>query len=249
MENKEIIYPGKYKPGEYFSPEADTRRDEFDIKNEQIFYSEEKPDIIFAGDSITHYTEENRFCHKYGYVINRGIGSEQAHIMAWRFTADVTQLSPRLCIMLIGVNNTWVMDGHIDPETGDYEEAEQLRVLKEIGDAYRYMLTEAKENGFDMWVCSCLPVGNEIANAKIRNPFIVRLNKMLKALAEEFGTQYVDYHSALTKEDGLTIKDGITREGLHPKSNGYKLMFSVLEPLLDEYFGRQGSPAAESFHR
>lgn len=236
MKIKEMIRPGAYKPGEYSNPEADVRRDEFDIKNEQIFNAEEKPDIIFAGDSITHYMEENRFCHKYGYVINRGIGSEQAHIMAWRFTADVTQLSPRLCIMLVGVNNTWVMDGRIDPETDDYTEAEKGRVINEIEGAYRSMLTEAAENGFDMWICSELPVGEQINNAKIRNLFIVRVNEMLKGLAKEFDTKYIDYHSALTKEDGLTMKDGITREGLHPIHNGYKIMFGVLKPYLDDYF-------------
>lgn len=236
MKIKEFILPGDYDPGGE-RVDADSRRCEFDIKNEQIFFSEEKPDIVFAGDSITHFMEENRFCHKYGYVVNRGIGGDQAHIMAWRFPADVTQLSPRLCVMLVGVNNMWVMDDRIDPVTGDYLEEEQLRVMKEIEDSFRKMLKEAAENGFDMWVCSELPQADNIPNAHIRNPYIARVNKMLKALAEEFGTKYVDYHSVLTKEDGLTMQDGITREGLHPKGTAYKKMFSVIGPMLDEYFG------------
>ena len=238
MKIEKLITPGDYKPGE--KTDADSRRCEFDIKNEQIFYSDEKPDIIFAGDSITHFMEENRLYHDYGYVVNRGIGGDQAHIMAWRFTADVTQLSPRLCIMLVGVNNMWVMEDHIDPETGDYEESEKLRVMKEIEDAFRKMLTEARENNFDMWICSELPQAENIGKAAIRNRSIVRVNEMLKGLAAEFGTKYIDYHSALTKEDGLTMKDGegISREGIHPYHGGYKLMFDVLKPHLDEYFGK-----------
>lgn len=232
---EKLILPGDYKPGEH--TDADSRRCEFDIKNEQIFYGGERPDIVFAGDSITHFMEENRLFNKYGFVVNRGIGGDQAHIMAWRFTADVTQLRPKLCIMLVGVNNMWVMEDHIDPATGDYEESEKLRVMKEIEDAFRKMLDEAKENNFDMWICSELPQASNIGNANLRNLYIARVNEMLKALAAEYNTKYIDYHSALVKEDGVTMRDNISREGIHPNHISYKLMYEVIKPELDEYFG------------
>lgn len=231
-----LITPGDYKPGE--KCDTDSRRCEFDIKNEQIFYADIKPDIIFAGDSITHFFEECRFYHKYGYVVNRGIGGDMAHTMAWRFTADVTQLQPKLCIMLVGCNNMWELENHIDTEKDDYEEEWQLRVLKEIEDAFRKMLDEAKDNGFTMWICSELPQGGDIPNIKMRNPFIVRTNKMLKSLADEYGTEYIDYHSSLTKEDGLTLIDGHSREGIHPNHAGYEVMRQVIEPKLKEFFNK-----------
>ncbi|MDD6095813.1 MAG: GDSL-type esterase/lipase family protein [Clostridia bacterium] len=231
-----FITPGDYSPGTHV--DADTRRCEFDIKNEQIFFGREKPKIVFAGDSITHYCEVNRFYNKYGFVINRGIGGDMAHIMAWRFTADVTQLSPRLCIMLVGVNNTWYMDEHIDREKNDFDAAEKRECKALIEQSFRKMLEEAKEYGFDLWICSELPLGEDIVNKDIRNRYIIEINEMLKGLAKEYNTTYVDYHSALCKEDGLTMLDGISRDCLHPKSNGYELMKGVLEPLLDEYFSK-----------
>ena len=46
---------------EYFSrtAAADSRRKEFDIKNHSLIYTDQKPDFLFIGDSITHYWELN----------------------------------------------------------------------------------------------------------------------------------------------------------------------------------------------
>ena len=46
-----------YTRSEYFSSiaAADSRRKEFDIKNHSLIYTEQKPDFLFIGDSITHY--------------------------------------------------------------------------------------------------------------------------------------------------------------------------------------------------
>ena len=237
MEEKKLILPGNFGDEEHHV-DADSRRCEFDIKNEQIVYGSIKADIVFAGDSITHFTEENRFYNKYGFVVNRGIGGDMSKYMRMRFSADVTQLEPKLCIMLIGCNNFWPMEDEKDPDTGDYKEEAKVRYIKELEDDMRYMLEEAKQNGFAMWVCSVLPHGKDIANAEHRNPFIVRVNKMLKSLAEDYNTEYVDYHSVLTKEDVLTMLDGISREGLHPNHAGYELMSHVLLPMLDRFFNR-----------
>ena len=89
------------------------------LKNEQIVSGSIKADIVCAGDSSTHFTEENRFYNKYGFVVNRGIGGDMSKYMRMRFSADVTQLEPKLCIMLIGCNNFWPMEDEKDPDTGD----------------------------------------------------------------------------------------------------------------------------------
>ncbi|MGN1082838.1 MAG: GDSL-type esterase/lipase family protein [Candidatus Avispirillum sp.] len=236
MEEKKLILPGNFGDEEHHV-DADSRRCEFDIKNEQIVFSDRKPTIVFAGDSITHFMEENQFYHKYGFVVDRGIGGDMSKYMRRRFSADVTQLEPKLCIMLIGCNNLWPIEDEKDPETGDYKEESKVAYIKEFEDDMRYMLDEAKKNGFDMWLCSVLPHGSGIPNAEHRNPLIVRVNEMLKNLAAEYNTEYVDYHSNLTKEDGLTLRDGISREGIHPNHAGYELMRQVLEPMLESYFG------------
>ena len=104
-----VIKPGRYK----IPVDADARRDEFDLKNGEVLYSGRPVDIVFTGDSITHFMEANLYYGKFGLVLNRGIGGDVADILAWRFHADVTQLKPHLCIVLVGVNNIWELDNHI----------------------------------------------------------------------------------------------------------------------------------------
>ena len=57
---------------------------------------------------------------------------------------------------------------------------------------------------------------------------------MIKQLTREYNTQYVDYHSRLVKEDGITLQDGISREGCHPNYKGFTMMSEVLTPMLEE---------------
>ena len=57
-------------------------------------------------------------------------------------------------------------------------------------------------------------------------------------LAKEYGTEYINYHDALTLDDGLTMREGISREGIHPNHAGYELMNEVLTPMLDKFFDK-----------
>lgn len=48
---------------EYFSEDvaADKNRKEFDIKNHTLCYTNQRPDFLFIGDSITEYWELNAY--------------------------------------------------------------------------------------------------------------------------------------------------------------------------------------------
>jgi len=85
------------KPGRYKTPvDADARRDEFDLKNGEVLYSGKPVDIIFTGDSITHFMDVNLYYSRFGLVLNRGIGGDVANILAWRFHA--VEAAPMYCI-------------------------------------------------------------------------------------------------------------------------------------------------------
>ena len=106
-----------------------------------------------------------------------------------------------------------------------------------IIDSYRKMLEEARDYGFTMWVASLLPTSEKMPNYKARNKFIKDTNTSLSALAEQYGTEYVDYYSAMVIPGTTEMKEGVSREGIHPNGKGYELMSQVLIPMLDRFFG------------
>lgn len=103
-----------YTRSEYFSSiaAADSRRKEFDIKNHSLIYTEQKPDFLFIGDSITHYWELNAYFNLPGQlIVNRGIGGDTTEFLKRRFYVDALQLKPRYCIMGIGINGSIELEG------------------------------------------------------------------------------------------------------------------------------------------
>jgi lysophospholipase L1-like esterase len=43
---------------------------------------------------------------------------------------------------------------------------------------------------------------------------------------------YVDYHTALADADGVTLREGLADDGLHPHVLGYDIMAAVLRETL-----------------
>ncbi len=101
------------KPGMFGVPAcADSRRQEFDVCNEELLLAGVRPDVLFIGDSITHLWEVQAYFGGTGNIlINRGIGGDNSTHMRRRFTADVLQLLPRLAVLKIGTNDLgWGLD-------------------------------------------------------------------------------------------------------------------------------------------
>ncbi|MBE6809691.1 MAG: G-D-S-L family lipolytic protein [Ruminococcaceae bacterium] len=214
---------------------ADALRGEYDLKNMQIFCNEAEVDICFFGDSITYLMEPSVYYKKFGNCINRGICGDSVHIMNKRFEADVLQLKPRVCVMMGGINNTWCLDETVD-ENGNPSEERLNTELDVVKNSYIDILERAKEQGQRMILCSVMPVTRQIAYADMRNKVVLKINAIIKELCERYNVPYVDYHSAIVCSDGLTLRDGLSDDGLHPHYKGYIEMAKVLTPVLEEFF-------------
>ena len=219
---------------------ADALRGEFDLKNMQIFCGEAPISLCFFGDSITNLMEPSAFYGKFGPCINRGISGDSVHIMARRFEADVLQLKPRLCVMLGGINNTWILDGTVD-ENGQPSPEEEEGVYRLVRESYVSILEAARSAGQAMILCSVMPVTRQIGLADMRNRVVLGINRIIKELCDEYGVPYADYHSRLVCEDGLTLRDGLSDDGLHPHFMGFREMAAVLTPLLETFFAEHGN--------
>lgn len=212
---------------------ADVLRGEYDLKNMQLFCNEAKIDICFFGDSITNLMEPSAYYKQFGSCINRGISGDSIHIMNRRFEADVLQLKPRVCVILGGINNTWCLDPFVG-EDGSVPSEKVKEVYDLVENSYIEILKAASAVGQKMVVCSVLPVREPIQFADMRNKVVLGLNKIIKRLCDEYQTSYVDYHSRLVCDDGMTLREGLSDDGLHPHFKGYIEMADVLTPVLKE---------------
>lgn len=212
------------KPGFFgITAFADTKRREFDMRNEQVLHSGKKVDVVFFGDSITQYWDLELYFNQSALKINRGIGSDSTIFAAKRFEADVIQLEPEKIVILLGINdllkvapNLWDREPGADPET----------VISNIEKNFRDMLSKCKNE--KVYICSILPQSLcEPYDRELFDRLIVRTNEILKNLCEEYGAEHVDYYSALCVNGGLP--DDMTTDGVHPNAKAYEVMSKVLK--------------------
>lgn len=172
--------------------------------------------IVFIGNSITEGWNGlyPSFFNRESYI-NRGISGQTTPQMLVRFRADVINLHPKVVVILAGTND---IVGNTGPST-----------LEMIRDNIFSMAELARANGIKVVLCSVLPVYDYPWKPGL-NPVekIAKLNTMIKEYADYNCFAYVDYYSAMADEK-LGLKTELTYDGVHPNTEGYK----VMEPLVE----------------
>ena len=176
------------------------------------------PRVVFLGDSITDGWRLNQYFVGKQYL-NRGISGQITGQMLGRMKPDVIDLGPSAMVLLGGTNDLarGVSDANIRHN------------LEAIG-----MLAEAA--GIIPVMASILPVNDyhKDANPRFlrtasRDPTrIMQLNRWLEDLCKSKGWAFVNYHDAMVDEAGRLRQD-LADDGLHPNTEGYKLMAPLAE--------------------
>lgn len=221
---------------EKYYPEPDSflkhgNREAFNRMNTQIIVNQLSVDILFIGDSITAGWETASYFFKYGRIINRGIGGERLSELVDRFQQDCVDLKPRLCILAAGINDTYPLYQKMS-NGEEITEEDKKSFLFEMDKNLRFVVKTAKENGIKIWLASVLPLGT----SDFRSQLIIEMNKLIKTVCQKENLVYVDYHSKMTKPDGITLKDVTFGDDLHPHVKGYNIMYEVLDNLLEKEF-------------
>lgn len=220
----EIIKPGNFGT----NVPADVRRCEFDIENEELLYLNKKINYLFIGDSITHFWNQAAYLSTDGFIVNRGIGGDSTPYLARRFEADALQLKPEHIILLIGINDIlttqpdlwWRKPGR-----------DRGQVITQIKDNLELIIQ--KSQGIRLSLCSILPV--EICQPYDRemiNDMVLETNGIIQELCKKYSLDYVDYHSALCCQDGKTLRQGLSHDGIHPNGKGYEIMAQALSGII-----------------
>jgi len=174
--------------------------------------------VVFIGDSITLLWPLGVSFPQMSSYINRGVGGETTISIMARFQADVTDLHPRVVVILAGTND---IAGFSGPMT-----------IEQTRDNLDVMARSAAENGIRVVLSSVMPVndycfdpdGNRYINTVQRPPAqILALNQLIRTYAEQNRIPYIDYHAAMVDADGF-MRIGLTFDGLHPTAAGYAVM-------------------------
>lgn len=233
--SKNLIQPGAFKPGEHC--DTDNHRCEYDIMNDTVISCNTKVDVVLMGDSITDFYDNNVHLWDCGCILNRGTGGDTVEGVNFRFEADVIQLKPQICVILVGVNNTWGLE-ELKGEDGYFLPDEVAKVLAHLKEQFEQIYAKAKAAGIEIWLCSATPMGEGMPSLKARNALFPQINELYKALVAEHGGKYVDYYSVLLDDDGVSMKGNYSRDGVHPNGLGYAKMAEVIRPLLKEALGK-----------
>ena len=173
--------------------------------------------VVLLGDSITDAWLDNRpeFFSNTGFI-GRGISGEESTQMLIRFRQDVIDIQASHVVILAGINDIAINQG------GPYQE--NLTFANIVS-----MVDLAWQNGIRPLVCSVLPSYHFRWRPEVTDVYekVCSLNARLKAYCERHGVTYVDYFSALAGPDGR-MKDGLSRDTVHPNAEGYAIMEKVL---------------------
>ena len=201
---------------------ADFKR--YAADNQRVIENGDTLKVVLFGNSITDSWPSMRpdFFKDNG-LIGRGISGQSTYQFLSRFREDVVNLHPRI-VVINGATNDVAENSH------PYSEE------KTIGNI-RSMVEIARANGIGVILTSTLPAAGFKWNTSITDApeKIQSLNSRIKAMAEEFGIPYVDYHPVLLAPDGRSLKSDLSPDGVHPNAEGYKLMEETLLPAIQNY--------------
>lgn len=216
---------------------TDNRRYIYDIMNSVVIDNKTAVDICFIGDSITEFWELNVYFKEYGTIINRGIGGDTPQGVLHRFKGDVIQLKPKVCVLMIGVNEVWqYTDMYNYFKTEEETRAEQAKKIENLEIVYKKIFKLCKDNKIILLPCSVMPLRqNHEKPFDQSNSFIDGLNIAIKRLATDFGFEYVDYNSLMKDELGA-LREDLTWDSAHPHAKGYNIMSRELKTYLDRIF-------------
>jgi lysophospholipase L1-like esterase len=190
-----------------------------------------KYEAVFIGDSITaNWIREDRghpdFFRDHNYL-GMGYSGKTTDYLKRLFKASVIDKHPRQAVISGGTNDIAQNDGR-------YVSNEEIR------DNIAAMAAEASAKGIRVVLTSVTPSKGFTWSSSVSHPevTIVELNKLIKALADEKGYAYADYHSALTDAGG-GLPSALSSDGTHPNKDGYTIMEGVILPIL------QACPSAD----
>ena len=177
--------------------------------------------VVFYGASMTEFWGRNGSSFFPGKpYVNRGISGQTTAQMVVRFRQDVIDLHPKAVLILAGTND---VAGNTGPTTPEMTEGN-----------WTSMAELAKANGIRVIFASITPSTDFPWRRGLHPAEKIRaLNAWLKDYCAAQSLTYLDYHSALTNEEG-GMKADLTVDGVHATVKGYEVMAPLAQAAIDK---------------
>lgn len=175
------------------------------------------PKAVLLGDSITEgwARQDPDFFTKNNFL-GRGISGQTTSQILVRMRPDVVNLHPKYVVILCGINDIALNDGHaVDVEAA-------------VG-SIKSMCDIARANKIKPILCSLLPSYKFHWRPSVTDCYekVLQFNELLKSYAKEQHLKYVDYFTLLSGEDGK-IRPEYSKDTIHPTLEGFKAMEGYL---------------------
>lgn len=179
--------------------------------------------VVLMGNSITDgWPGKRPEFFKDNNLIGRGIGGQTSYQFLLRFREDVINLQPKVVVINYGTND-------VAENTGPYDE--NLTYGNVLS-----MVELARFHKCKVILTSCLPAAGFNWHPSITDAMdkIRSLNARVKAYADANKIPYVDYFSAMVNAEGTGMRPELAQDtpGVHPNVEGYKIMESLLLPVI-----------------
>ena len=192
-----------YRPGNFHSRVENFRS-----------YPDSREDIIFLGNSITHYAEWQELLNL-PQARNRGISGDISFGVLERLD-EISAGYPRKIFILIGIND----------------------IARNIPDSvilcnYRRIINRLREETPEtsIYFQSLIPVNDSFParNHFGKDEHIAAVNTGLKSVCREMQVEFIDIHSAFLDEN-KKLDRKFTYDGLHLNAAGYARWAEILNP-------------------
>ena len=188
-----------------------------------------KGETLFTGSSLMEMFPITEYCLNEGLPVayNRGIGGYTTDDFLAAIGPVLLDLEPRKLFLNIGTNDIRPM-----PEGEDWlahltaNERKICEIIREkLPDTEVYLMAYYPVNGET-------PVAKNNPGMQVRtNANIARANRMVEAMAREFGFHYIDVNDGLKDADGNLLREH-TVDGIHFDAAAYRTVFERLRPYL-----------------
>lgn len=183
-------------------------------------------DIVFLGDSITHFWEGNgkaEYQKWFGNrkVLNLGFSGDRTQQTIWlvQDSGILEKIDPKLFVLMIGTNNVgW-------NETNPAQTLEGIQKILKI-------VREKKPNA-KIVLFAVFPRG--ASNRDGLRQKVNEINAGIPALADGKNIFYVSINEKLLEADGETLTKETMPDLLHPGPKGYEFWGAAIDPFVKQY--------------